>query len=479
MVFTSAIFLFVFLLAVLAAYHLLPLLFRQKLNNAPLISTLLLIVASYGFYGWERYWYVFLIAASTIIDLNCAWWMGRARHASRRLLFLWISIVSNLGLLGYFKYRDFAVDSVNALLHGCGLDGFAGFSTQLVLPVGISFYTFQSMSYTIDVYRGSVQPVGRRGVAGFVCYVALFPQLVAGPIVRFRDIADQLIKRTHSIEKFGTGVFFFMMGFAKKTLIANQVGVLAESLGQTVAPSLLDAWIGVGAFTLQIYFDFSGYSDMAIGLGMMFGFVFPFNFNAPYRSHSITEFWRRWHISLSTWLRDYLYIPLGGSRGGRLLTYRNLLITMLLGGLWHGAAWTFVLWGAWHGGWLAIERLANPRWRPDNWPRALGQAWTLFIVMIGWVFFDASSMEQAGDVLSGLFGLNGDSGAFSLRGPTAATLPLIVGALGVFIALFARTTQQLAEHITTLKAVGALLAFILGVMAMMQSGFNPFLYYQF
>ncbi len=478
MVFTSAIFLFVFLLGVLGAYHVLPLILRQKLDKAPLVSTLLLTVASYGFYGWERYWYVFLIAASTIIDLNCAWWMSRVRTQSGRRLFLWVSVASNLGLLGYFKYRDFAIDSLNTVLEGVGLEALSPFSVELVLPVGISFYTFQSMSYTIDVYRRKIEPVGRRGVPGFVCYVALFPQLVAGPIVRFRDIADQLVARTHSLQKFGTGVFFFMLGFAKKTLIANQVGALAVSLNQTTGPGLADAWVGVGAYTLQIYFDFSGYSDMAIGLGMMFGFIFPFNFNAPYRSRSITEFWRRWHISLSTWLRDYLYIPLGGSRVGRLLTYRNLLLTMLLGGLWHGAAWTFVLWGAWHGVWLALERLLKPTIRSERWPRAVAQTWTLLIVMIGWVFFNAKSMDQAGDVLAGLFGLNG-IGAFSLRGATAATLPLIVMVIGILIALLGRTTQEIAERITGVKAVLAVVAFCIGVMAMMQSGFNPFLYYQF
>ena len=478
MVFTSSVFLFLFLTGVLATYYLLPLLLRQQIDRVPLASTILLTVASYGFYGWERYWYVFLIAASTIIDLNAAAWMARARSIGRRKLFLWVSVVSNLGLLGYFKYRNFAVDSVNTALESWGMDGFDALSPELVLPVGISFYTFQTMSYTIDVYRGRVKPVGRAGIPGFICYVALFPQLVAGPIVRFRDVAEQLIHRTHSVEKFGAGVFFFMVGFAKKTLIANQVGVLSDSLAQTAGPGLIDAWCGVVAYTLQIYFDFSGYSDMAIGLGLMFGFEFPFNFNAPYKSRSITDFWRRWHISLSTWLRDYLYIPLGGNQKGAIFTYRNLLITMLLGGLWHGAAWTFVLWGAWHGGWLALERLMRNHWRADAMPAALRQAWTMLIVMIGWVFFSAESMAQANDVLSGLFAFNG-LGSFTLRGPTAATLPLIVLCVGSCVALFARTTQDLARRMTLLRAVAALIAFCLGLLAMIQSGFNPFLYYQF
>ena len=282
MVFSTPIFLYGFLPLVLVAYYLLP---RRARNGW-------LVAGSYLFYGWGNPLYVGLLLFSTLLDFWCAIGIAGTESQRRRRRLLACSIVGNLGVLAFFKYTGFLSRVSNELAGVPGADTLA-WAGGIMLPLGISFYTFQSLSYTIDVYRGQVQAVGRRGVAGFVCYVALFPQLVAGPIVRFRDIADQLIKRTHSIEKFGTGVFFFMMGFAKKTLIANQVGVLAESLGQTVAPSLLDAWIGVGAFTLQIYFDFSGYSDIARGISRLFGIELMVNFKQPYLSRNITVFWRR------------------------------------------------------------------------------------------------------------------------------------------------------------------------------------------
>ena len=479
-VFSSYIFLFVFLPAFVGLYFGLGLLRRCGAEAAVAPSrTLLLLLGSYVFYGWERYWYVSLILASTAIDFIVAGIMGRSESQKLRKLCLIVSIVANLGMLAFFKYRNFAIASLAGLLAPSSEAPAPLLWPQLVLPVGISFYTFQSMSYTIDVYRRVVKPVAWGGAMRFASYVALFPQLVAGPIVRYRDIADQLVSRTHSLDKVARGLFVFMLGFAKKTLIANQVGVLARSLfHSTEDPGFLDAWGGVLAYALQIYFDFSGYSDMAIGLGLMLGFRFPVNFDSPYKAQSITDFWRRWHISLSTWLRDYLYVPLGGNRDGARRTYRNLMLTMLLGGLWHGAAWTFVFWGAWHGALLALERGLGRRAFYAALPAPLRVGMTFMLVCLGWVFFEAQSLGDAMSVIHGCFGFRG-IGEWTLRAPSSAALPLFVMACGVLIAFFGRTTQRLAERPGWPSFIVAFLLFHLGVQQMLQSGFNPFLYFQF
>ena len=275
---------------------------------------------------------------------------GRKIHAARVAggrgrNWLLLSLVTNLGLLGYFKYANFGFDTLNEILAIAGSGGFN--VAEIILPVGISFYTFQTLSYTIDIYRGKVEPVKRFG--DFACYVAMFPQLVAGPIVRYSTVARQLFERTHTVDKFAAGVLAFESGLIKKVLLADLLAPTADLVFNGGAVTTFDAWLGSLAFSLQLYFDFSGYSDMAIGLGLMLGFRLPINFDRPYISQSITEFWRRWHISLSAWLRDYLYLPLGGNRKGSMRTYVNLALVMLIGGLWHGAAWTFLVWGAWHG----------------------------------------------------------------------------------------------------------------------------------
>lgn len=347
MVFASYAFLFCFLPATLGLYYLV----RKGEREA------VLTLASYLFYGWWRPDFVLLMLSSTVID----YWAGRTIYASRdsgqRRRFLILSICVNLGLLGYFKYWNFGIDSLNALLAQWDVGHISW--PAIVLPVGISFYTFQSMSYSIDIYRGAARPVER--FDHFACYVALFPQLVAGPIVRYNTLEKQLRSREHSWEKFSSGARLFQIGMAKKLIIADNLAPVADAAFAATDPGCAASWVGLLAYTFQIYYDFSGYSDMAIGLGRMFGFEFPVNFNSPYKSKSITEFWRRWHISLSTWLRDYLYIPLGGNKRGSIRTYVNLGLTMLLGGLWHGAAWTFVAWGAYQGGWLALERRLGKR----------------------------------------------------------------------------------------------------------------------
>jgi alginate O-acetyltransferase complex protein AlgI len=325
----------------------------------------------------------------------------RARARGQRgRVWIWVTVVCNLGLLAYFKYANFGVDTLNEILHGWGFHQIAW--TRVILPAGISFYTFKTMSYTIDVYRGTAPAV--RSFADYLCFVAMFPDLVAGPIVRYHLIAEQLRSRPHTPSKFYRGVLFFQAGLAKKVLIADTLAPLADSVFAAAAPNTLQAWIGTLAYTFQIYFDFSGYSDMAIGLGLFLGFNFPINFDQPYRSTSITDFWRRWHISLSTFLRDYLYIPLGGNRKGTARTYVNLAATMLLGGLWHGAAWTFVVWGAYQGLWLVIERLLGKRDPLHFAPRFVQIAVTFVLAMIGWVFFRAPGMQSAGTHLAAMFG---------------------------------------------------------------------------
>ena len=386
MVFSSHLFVYYFLPVALAAYYLAP----RGLRH--LVLTLL----SYLFYGWANPAFMTLMLASTVIDYFCGLAiagelrfgrgpiarleLGGPRSRGQRIAVA-ISVLTNLSLLGFFKYFNFAIDSFNGLVAALGAPGAELDSVmRVVLPLGISFYTFQSMSYSIDVYRGEAPAL--RSFIDFACYVSMFPQLVAGPIIRFSEIADQLLRRSHTVEKFARGVAFFSLGAAKKILLANSCGRIADAAfdaGSLLAP---DAWFGVTAYAFQIYFDFSGYSDMAIGLGLMLGFVFAKNFDSPYKAESVTDFWRRWHISLSTWLRDYLYRPLGGNRSGRRRTYLNLAIVMLLGGLWHGAAWNFVVWGGLHGALLAIERAGGKRSWYRRLPRAARVATTFLLVLV-------------------------------------------------------------------------------------------------
>ncbi len=482
MVFSSHVFLFYFLPLVLLGYYLCPARWRQ----------LLIALVSYVFYGWANPWFVFLMFFSTCIDYLCGqlisgrWTLAPfaadppagegLASARQRKLALVVSIVVNLSLLGVFKYLGFAQTNLNWLLETFGREGVQVFS--VVLPVGISFYTFQSMSYSIDLYRGEAKPA--RDFLDFACYVALFPQLVAGPIVRYRDLAEQLVSREHSARKFAAGVLFFAFGMAKKVLLANPMGQVADAAFG--AGSLLwhDAWAGVGAYAFQIYFDFSGYSDMAIGLGLMLGFEFRRNFDLPYISQSITEFWRRWHISLSTWLRDYLYIPLGGNRGGPRRTYANLAIVMLLGGLWHGAQWTFVIWGAIHGSLLALERWHDKRPIYSRLPGPLPALITFVIVLITWVFFRAESFGQSIDYVGAMFGVGGSEPAAALVG-TLIYQPqfLIVFAACVLIHIFRLDTWDLACTLKPGRMILAAAALSVSIAILFTQAYNPFLYFRF
>lgn len=486
MVFSSYIFLFGFLPLVLALYYFAP----RRGRNA------LLTVASYIFYGWSNPAFMLLMLASTLIDyiagllISGQWrpsaWqrevaplpVGGPRNALQRTGLI-LSIVSNLGLLGFFKYFNFGVDSWNAAVAWLGRPDLAtDTAMRVVLPLGISFYTFQSMSYTIDVYRGHARAV--RHIVDFACFVAMFPQLVAGPIIRFSEVARQLRGRTETLEKFARGVAFLSLGLGKKVLLANPCGKIADTVFGAVGGPALDAWYGTAAYAFQIYFDFSGYSDMAIGLGLMLGFVFAKNFDSPYRSASITEFWRRWHISLSSWLRDYLYVPLGGNRRGAARTYVNLAIVMLLGGLWHGAAWTFVAWGAMHGALLILERAAGKRPLYHRWPRPLRVAITFALVMVSWVFFRSPDFAAAGTMLRSMIGLGAPApGAAIVDGLVYAPFYLGTWLAAAVVTWAAPSTWDWTRRLTPARlAVVAVLA-VVSVAMLSTQAYNPFIYFIF
>jgi alginate O-acetyltransferase complex protein AlgI len=467
MVFTSHIFVFYFLPTVLLVYYALPYRWRN----------LFLTFASYFFYGWWKPWFVTLMMTSTVVDYLAV----RAMSADgatprRRKLALIASMVTNLGLLGVFKYAMFAQENINYLIQIFGSEGFS--MLQITLPIGISFYTFQTMSYTIDVYRGTARPVKR--FQDFSCFVALFPQLIAGPIVRYNTVAVQLYERTHTMQRFASGVSIFIIGFAKKILLANPVGNIADAAFGAESPTALVAWVGVAAYAFQIYFDFSGYSDMAVGLGRMFGFEFIKNFNDPYHADSITDFWRRWHISLSTFLRDYLYIPLGGNRFGLRRTYINLGVVMLLGGLWHGAHWQFIVWGAFHGLLLGLERLLGKTTFYEVMPRVFRVGLTFVLILISWVPFRADNMGIAVNYLGAMFGLSTPSAAAPLLGGEVLSIDsLVMVAICGLIVAFRTQAWEFVQNITWGKVLLALGLFVLAVAAMFAQAFNPFLYFQF
>ncbi len=466
MLFNSYEFLFLLLPVVLAGYYLfLPRGWRHGW----------LSLTSYVFYGWWDYRFCGLLLLTTTIDYVAGGRIAAARTPAAKKRWLLASVCSDLSILGFFKYYDLGAETVNALAQALGANHGLLPLLHLVLPVGISFYTFQAMSYSIDIYRDQARPA--RSFVDFACYVSLFPQLVAGPIVRYRELDQQLRERTHTWAKAGAGLALFVLGLAKKVLLADAVAPMAawgfaqESIG------LAGAWSSLVAYTLQIYFDFSGYSDMAVGLGLLLGFQFPQNFNSPYKSASITEFWRRWHISLSSWLRDYLYVPLGGNRRGPARTYVNLFLTMLLGGLWHGANWTFMLWGAYHGLLLALERLLGKRGLAESLPRPLQMAFTFVLVMFGWVFFRAPTLAEAGRMFAGLAGFNGWGTAWPIAGSGAMNWGVL--ALGLGLTFGARNTWEIRWRPSLWLAAALLALCALCVATFLVNTSSPFLYFQF
>ena len=468
MVFSSGIFLFVFLPLFLLVYYLLP--FRAR--------SAWILLASYVFYGWWRLDFLALFAATTLFSYLMGRVVGHARraHPGRAKAALTLGIAGNLGVLAYFKYFNFGVESLNALLSSLG-GGPLG-AWQVILPIGISFYIFQAISYLVDVYRGDVS--ADQNLFDVAAFVSLFPQLIAGPILRYKDLAPQFKWRTHTQAKFAEGALRFMVGFSKKVLIADSVAPIADAMFALSAPSAADAWLGALAYAVQLFFDFSGYSDMAIGLGLMMGFRFAENFNRPYLATSITDFWRRWHISLSSWLRDYLYIPLGGNRKGRARIYVNLMLVMLLGGLWHGAAWTFAIWGAWHGGFLAVERYVKERRMCSAISPVVSVPRTFVIVLIGWVTFRAADISSALGVYAGMLGANG----LSLSGELAWQLPYsgLVALLAALFILFVwpfTVVERTSRPRFTLAHLSIIPLFVLGALRVTAEANSPFLYFQF
>lgn len=475
MVFSSLLFLFAFLPVAILSYYGQYLLVGNRLRNATLL------ILSYLFYLFGAPDFVLFLAGSTLFDYA----MGRlmARTPSRKRLWLIFSIVVNLGLLAWFKYANFVVDQTAGVLNRFGID--AGGWEAVALPVGISFFTFQKLSYTIDVYRGRCRPVTR--IVDFAMYVALFPQLVAGPIVRFVDIHRQIGKRVETWDGIYAGAMRFCWGLAKKVILADSCGRVADAVFG-LAPTALGirtAWMGTLAYTLQIYLDFSAYSDMAIGLGQLFGFRFAENFNRPYSAVSLTEFWRRWHISLSRWFRDYLYIPLGGSRNGHVRTAVNLSLVFLLCGLWHGANWTFIVWGAYHGLFLVIERVTGLRRLPDSRLRVLRRLATLLVVACGWVIFRCDNLAQCGHFFGAMF--TGPMGALPPDLMAALDLRTVLFGLLSTIALILPAGRLIADDRTVatrpmaLAAAAVLFLVILPWCAAIMAGGsqNPFIYYRF
>lgn len=388
MIFASEIFLFLFLPLFLAGYFATPQRYRS----------FAILMGSYVFYGWWRVDFLLLLVGTTAFAFAMGQRIAKHKDRAKARRALVIGVCGCLLVLACFKYLNFFADSFAALFATTPAE--IGWHWQIILPIGISFYVFQAISYLVDVYRGDARPA--KSVVDFAAFIALFPQLIAGPILRYKDMEAQFQSRSHSLDAFTAGLTRFLIGLAKKVLIADTIAPLVDAGFSANNPGLVLAWAAAIGFALQLYFDFSGYCDMAIGLGRMMGFRFPENFRAPYHARSITEFWRRWHISLSTWLRDYFYIPLGGNRGGGLATYRNLMCVMVLGGLWHGANLTFVLWGAWHGVWLAMERLAKITSPSQN----LGWLPTLVVVLLGWVMFRATDVNEALEMYHAMLGGN-------------------------------------------------------------------------
>jgi alginate O-acetyltransferase complex protein AlgI len=468
MVFTTHIFVFYFLPLFLLVYFNLPYRWRNGWITA----------ASYVFYGWWQPWFVCLMMFTTVMDFGWGKVITRpgATRPQRRFAVA-ACVVTNLSLLGFFKYYLFSAETLNQLLALVGAEPFR--VLKVVLPIGISFYTFHSLTYIIDLYRGHATPA--RSFTDFSAFVALFPDLVAGPIIRYKTLAEQLRFREHTVRRFASGTAIFILGFAKKVLLANPCGHVADAVFNAAAPCSLDAWVGVLAYAFQIYFDFCGYSDMAVGLGRMLGFEFLKNFDAPYLAQSITELWRRWHISLSSVLRDYLYFSLGGNRKGETRTYCNVAVVMLLGGLWHGAKWNFIAWGAFHGALLAYERWRGKQSFYHTLPAPVRTGATFLLVLFSWVLFRANDLAAAMRYYAAMLGFAPSSGAASLLASDIYT-PLSVVVMLVGAALVFQPTQahEWSQQPQGWGRVAFLVpAFVFSLLVMFSQAFNPFLYFQF
>ncbi len=472
MVFSSATFLFLFFPVTLIFYNLK--LFKDR-DRETEKKNIVLLIMSLVFYAWGEPVYIILMLLSIFYNYNTAIdidsYIGNPRKKKAVFIF---AVLFNVFILGFFKYYGFAVESINSIF-SLSLP-----VREIPLPVGISFYTFQVLSYVIDVYRGDVK--AQKKLVPFAAYISMFPQLIAGPIVQYRDVEKQLADREVTAEKFAAGIMFFVKGLGKKVIFANTVGaVYTEILGmETASLSVMTSWIGIICYTLQIYFDFSGYSDMAIGLGKMLGFDFIQNFNFPYKATSITDFWRRWHISLSSWFRDYVYIPLGGNRKGTVRTILNILVVWSLTGLWHGAAWNFIAWGAFYGILLIAEKYVFARLL-EKIPVFIRYIMTMLIVMIGWVFFSAENLSSALSYIKSMFGLYGNAftdstSRYLLSENIFSVSVMILCATGVF-ALLPRVKNF--RFNTILMSAGYIGIFILCIIYLISETYNPFLYFRF
>ena len=465
MVFSTPIFLFVFLPLTLLVYHLAP----RKWRNG------VLFLASLLFYFWGERVYTVIMLLSTAVDYTHGLLVERFLRAGKRRrakLAVASSMLFNLGILLFFKYWDLFAGT----LQGLGLRFIPVLGIHL--PIGISFYTFQTMSYTVDVYRGDAR--AQHSPITFGAFVTLFPQLIAGPIIKYKELGDQLNERTGSVERFSAGVERFTVGLAKKLLIANDLGRLWEVCKTAPQPTVAGAWLGVLAFSLQIYFDFSGYSDMAIGLGRMLGFEFPENFRYPYVARSVTDFWRRWHVSLSTWFRDYLYIPLGGSRCAAWKWIRNLFLVWAATGLWHGASWNYLLWGLYYFVWLLIEKRLLGK-RLERIPILLRRLCVAVIVMVGWAIFALEEFGQLRAYLAVMFGFGGAplwnaATGYALRGELLILLIGLFGATPLAAATFRRLPDGCRRWV---RPVLLVLGLLLCTAELVAGTYNPFLYFRF
>lgn len=467
MVFSSLTFLYFFLPIVLALYFAVP----KKAKN------IVLFISGFIFYAWGEPFYIIIMIISTLIDYTAGRFMDKYDDREKmRTVFLLVSVIMNLSLLAVFKYSSFFITNINLLF------GTSFTDPNLPLPIGISFYTFQSMSYTIDLYMRNIKV--QKNIINFTSYVTLFPQLVAGPIVRYEDVANEIDHRTITSSKIAEGIGIFVKGLGKKVILANNIGLVwaqVKAMGYDNI-SVATAWIGILAFTFQIYYDFSGYSDMAIGLGKMFGFNFPQNFNYPYVSKSISEFWRRWHITLGSWFRSYVYIPLGGNRKGLPRTVINLLIVWVLTGFWHGASWNFVFWGLYFGILIIIERLG---WGKvlAKLPAIVSRLYTFILVVIGWVFFDIDGMKPAFNYLKAMFGSNGvviDTTAKYLIGTSLLIFVIcIIASTEIIKKIYTKLNSLDGNVIQYAIPVFQLIIMLISTAFLVNATYNPFIYFRF
>ncbi|NDW17718.1 MBOAT family protein [Dysgonomonas sp. 216] len=472
MLFTSIIFLCFFLPVVILCYFFIP----QRFKN------LYLLVASLCFYIWGEKEYVILLLSTICVNYGCSLLIEKGH----RRIGLWTAVILSLGSLFYFKYATFAYTNIINLFNWLGINESYHSIPQIVLPLGISFFTFQVLSYTIDVYRGNIH--ASRSLLNFATYITLFPHLIAGPIVRYIHIEKQLTKKELSLEQTAKGIERFILGLIKKMFIANNCAIIADTIFP-LDPAFYSAgaaWIAAIAYSLQIFFDFSAYSDMAIGLAWIFGFKFHENFNYPYISNSIKEFWRRWHISLSTWFRDYLYIPLGGSRGSSFRTYINLSIVFFATGLWHGASWNFIFWGAWHGFFIVIERIGFDSILQKLW-KPLQHIYLLLIVIIGWVFFRADDFQSAISLLKKMFFIDNDmtdvvyyASSFVTIKNVTIIIPAMLFCLPIFLPLKNKFISLVKKDIGIIIYYLLLILLLMCVITMISVGtYNPFIYFRF